>query len=68
MKRLKPSLKPQNINPNFWYYEDKRSLDFYITPRQSESNCGRVRTSKLLKSLSRIYGIDFNKIVKQQAK
>ncbi len=64
MNELKPLRKPQNINSGFWYYEDKRGLDFYIDPKQTEANCGTIRASRLLKSLSRIYGIDFNKIVK----
>jgi len=62
---LKPSLQPQNINPEFWYYEDKRSLEFYMDKLPS-GKLGRIRASTMLKSLSRIYGVDFSKYIKQE--
>jgi hypothetical protein len=55
MKELKPTLKPIDINSNLWYYEDKRSIDIY----HHSASIGRIQARTLLKSLSRIYGIDF---------
>ena len=58
---LKPSLQPQNITPGFWYYEDKKGLELYTTLEK----VGRIRASRLLKSLSRIYGVDFSKYLEK---
>jgi hypothetical protein len=61
---LKPTLEPININSQLWYYENKKSIELY----SSKEFKGRIQARTLLKSLSRIYGVDFASVLKKKGK
>ena len=52
-KRQKPSLEPQHISNNVWYYEHRRGLEFVVEPTTTHA-VFVVPKRKLLESLKRI--------------
>jgi hypothetical protein len=70
--KLKPSEKHQDVSKTVWYFERGKHLEFVVEARKDngdyiKSEQFNIKASKLLTSLSRIYGIDFVKIVKEAA-
>ena len=61
MQKLK--LKPHQIKPNneSWFYEDRKGIHIYHNG--TTKSVGIITKRKLLGVLSRIYQIDFAKIV-----
>lgn len=66
MKKLEPDRKPHNVAykevgglSTAWYYEEKNSISIY----NDKGFVAFIGKHNLLKSLSKIYGIDFFKLV-----
>jgi hypothetical protein len=70
VKELKPSNKPQDVNSRLWYYESGKHLSLCVDIQNVTSPImsHRIAASKLLKSLSRIYGVDLVAYIKEQKK
>jgi len=58
MKKPKPSLKPQKISSNVWYYENLRSFTFVVAVYHEgkfiKNIQARIPASKIERSLKRM--------------
>jgi len=67
--KLTPSLLPKQIDKSkgfeSWYYEEKNGISIYSV-RYPNREVGRIGKRKLLTAISRIYGIDFSKMLRDK--